>query len=156
MKITKKKGSAEIFTGSMADITFLLIIYFMLTSVFSATRGLDFQLPKEDKTQSEIKKEDAIDIYVTADGVIEVDQKVMEFDNLLGYIKEKLEQDKEKPVILRTSPDAEYQWMVRVFDKLRYAPEEEMFADGSPMEIKTISIPTQREIQNVWSLLGVE
>lgn len=156
MKIQKKKGSPEIFTGSMADITFLLIIYFMLTSVFSATRGLDFQLPKEDKTQSEIKKEDAIDIYVTADGAIEVDQQQMPLDSILGYIKTKLEQDKEKPVILRTSPDAEYRWMVQVFDTLRHAPEEERFSDGTPMEIKTISIPTQREIQNVWSLLGVE
>ena len=32
----KKQIESEIFTGSMADISFLLIIYFMVTSVFSA------------------------------------------------------------------------------------------------------------------------
>ena len=32
----------------MADIAFLLIIYFMVTTTFAATRGLDFSLPQED------------------------------------------------------------------------------------------------------------
>ena len=44
MRIKKKEVPSEIFTGSMADISFLLIIYFMITSAFSATRGLDFAL----------------------------------------------------------------------------------------------------------------
>ena len=39
--------------------------------------------------------------------------------------------------------------MIRVFDELRRAPEE------IGMEIKTISIPTRREIENIWSMLGI-
>ena len=31
-----------------ADIAFLLIVFFMVTSVFSVTRGLEFQLPTRD------------------------------------------------------------------------------------------------------------
>ena len=34
----------------MADIAFLLIVYFMVTTTFAATRGLDFSLPPEDDT----------------------------------------------------------------------------------------------------------
>ena len=41
------KVSDEIPTASMADIAFLLIIYFMITTTFAATQGLDFQLPQE-------------------------------------------------------------------------------------------------------------
>ncbi len=55
MKIKKKEVPSEIFTGSMADISFLLIIYFMITSAFSATRGLDFALPEDTQTP-EIKQ----------------------------------------------------------------------------------------------------
>ena len=151
MKALKKKNvQSEIFTGSMADISFLLIIYFMVTSVFSATRGLDFQLPDESQTPPEIKQEDAIDIHVTADKTIRVDNQVMPLERLLPYIADKLKQNPEKPVILRTDPDATYGDMIRVFDELRQAP------DKIHMEIKTISIPTQREIQNIWSLLGVQ
>ena len=151
MKTLKKRGvQSEIFTGSMADISFLLIIYFMVTSVFSATRGLDFALPDESQTPPEIKQEDAIDIHVAADKTIRVDGQIMPLDRILPYIAEKLKQNPDKPVILRTDPDATYGDMIRVFDELRQAP------DKIGMEIKTISIPTQREIQNIWSLLGVQ
>ena len=51
--------------------------------------------------------------------------------------------------ILRTDPDATYGDMIRVFDELRQAP------DKIDMEIKTISIPTQREISNIWAMLGI-
>ena len=36
----EKKGGGEIFTASMADIVFLLIVFFMLTSVFAETKGI--------------------------------------------------------------------------------------------------------------------
>ena len=89
MRIKKKESQSEIFTGSMADISFLLIIYFMITSAFSATRGLDFALP-EDTDTPEIKQEDSIDVHVLRGGVIEVDGKGMPLEGLLPYCLEKL------------------------------------------------------------------
>ncbi|MCK5375807.1 MAG: biopolymer transporter ExbD [Acidobacteria bacterium] len=150
MRIKKKKNvPSEIFTGSMADISFLLIIYFMITSAFSATRGLDFALPEDTQTP-EIKQEDSIDVHVMRGGVIEVDQKGIPIEGLLPYVAQKLKQNPDKPVILRTDPDATYGDMILVFDELRQAP------DKIDMEIKTISIPTRREIENLWSMLGIQ
>ena len=148
MNIKKKEIASEIFTGSMADISFLLIIFFMITSAFSATRGLDFALPEDTQTP-EIKQEDSIDVHVTRGGGVEVDGKGIALEGLLPYVADKLKQNPDKPVILRTDPDATYGDMIRVFDELRQAPEK------IDMEIKTISIPTQREISNIWSMLGM-
>ena len=158
MNIKKKEIASEIFTGSMADVSFLLIIYFMITSAFSATRGLDFALPEDTSTPQEIKQEDSIDVHVLpgpvdAPPVVEVDGQSMPIDGMLPYIAEKLQQNPDKPVILRTDPDASYGNMIAVFDLLRRA--EQPPPDGIGMKIETISIPTQREIQNIWSLLGV-
>ncbi len=150
LNVKKKDIESEIFTGSMADISFLLIIYFMVTSVFSATRGLDFQLPEDSTTTPEIKREDSIDVHVQQGGVVFVDGKEMALEQILPYIAEKLKQNPDKPVILRTDPEATYGDMIRVFDLLRQAP------DKIGVEIKTISIPTQREIQNIWELFGVQ
>ncbi len=150
LNVKKKDIESEIFTGSMADISFLLIIYFMVTSVFSATRGLDFQLPEDSTTTPEIKREDSIDVHVQQGGVVFVDGKEMSLEQILPYIADKLKQNPEKPVILRTDPEATYGDMIQVFDLLRQAPEK------IGMEIKTISIPTQREIQNIWELFGVQ
>ena len=165
MRIKKKEIASEIFTGSMADISFLLIIYFMITSAFSADRGMDFALP-EDTDTPEIKQEDSIDVHVLRGGAIEVDARGMPLEGLLPYVLEKLKQNPDKPVILRTEPDATYGDMIRVFDQLRQAESEWTDADGRPLYvdvhenplvgIKTISIPTQREIENIWSLLGIQ
>jgi len=149
MKIKKKEIQSEIFTGSMADISFLLIIYFMVSSAFSATRGLDFALPEDTQTP-EIKQEDSIDVHVLRGGAIEVDGTGLALEGLLPYVAEKLKQNPDKPVILRTDPDATYGDMIRVFDELRQAP------DKIGLEIKTISIPTRREIENLWSMLGIQ
>jgi len=154
MKLSKKEVASEIFTGSMADVSFLLIIYFMITSAFSATRGLDFALPEDTTTPQEIKQEDSIDVYVLpgpvdADPVIEVDKSPMPIQQLLPYIAEKLKQNPDKPVILRTDPAASYGNMIAVFDELRQAEEK------VGVRIETISIPTQREIENIWTLLGI-
>lgn len=46
MKWTQRTND-EIPTSSMADIAFLLIIYFMVTATFTATRGLDLEMPAE-------------------------------------------------------------------------------------------------------------
>ena len=153
MKLKKKTVESEIFTGSMADVSFLLIIYFMITSAFSATRGLDFALPEDTTTPQEIKKEDTIDVYVLPGPVdeapvLEIDKKQIPIEGLVPYVVERLEQNPDKPIILRTDPSASYGNMIAVFDELRRAENE--------MGIKmNISIPTQREIENIWTLLGI-
>jgi biopolymer transport protein ExbD len=154
MNLGKKKIESEIFTGSMADISFLLIIFFMITSAFSATRGLDFALPEDSTTPPEIKQEDSIDVFVQPGPVdgpanLQVDGNQMPLEGLLPYIAEKLRQNPEKPVILRTDPGASYGNMITVFDELRQAE------DKVGIKIETISIPTQREIQSIWSMLGI-
>jgi biopolymer transport protein ExbD len=154
MKMAKKTIASEIFTGSMADISFLLIIFFMITSAFSATRGLDFALPEDTTTPQEIKQEDSVDVYVLPgpvdqDPIIEVDGAQIPIAELLPYVGEKLRQNPEKPVILRTDPAASYGNMIAVFDELRQSEEK------IGIKIETISIPTQREIENIWTLLGI-
>jgi biopolymer transport protein ExbD len=138
----------------MADISFLLIIFFMITSAFSATRGLDFALPEDSTTPPEIKQEDSIDVLVLPGPVdgpanIQVDGNQMPLEGLLPYVGEKLRQNPDKPVILRTDPAAAYGNMITVFDELRQAE------DKIGIKIETISIPTQREIENIWTMLGI-
>ena len=145
MKIKRDKISEEIPTSSMADIAFLLIIYFMVTTTFAATRGLDFSLPKEDDdTPPMVDKEESVLIEIQPAGVLMVDGKPMPLDAVLEYLKPKLERNPRKPVIIRPNPDAEYGYMVDVFDELRQAK------DKIGLEVKNVSIPTQREIEMFW------
>ena len=144
MKFKRDKVSDEIPTASMADIAFLLIIYFMVTTTFAATRGLDFSLPQEEDDTPLVDKEESVLIEIMPGGALMVDGKSMELDQVLDYLKPKLERNPMKPVIIRPDQAAEYGGMVDVFDELRQAP------DKIGLEVKNVSIPTQREIDMFW------
>jgi len=146
MKLPRKPTDSEIPTSSMADIAFLLIIFFMVTAVFSATKGLEFKLPKDDDKPPE--QEEAVFIKVGADSSVLVDCKPMELGEILPYLEPKLLRNPEKPVILYTDASAPYQSMIAVYDVLGSAEKELGF------KVKNISVPTQSEVQDYIQLFG--
>lgn len=136
MKTKKSHAEPEIPTASMADIAFLLIVFFMITSVFSVTRGLEFQLPKPEADQTPDSQEEAIHIHIIsagADCIFEVDKQQMLLSDIQIYIEPKLARNPNKFVIIDPDPDAPYRCMVDAFDELKQA------------QVKNISIPTQAE-----------
>jgi biopolymer transport protein ExbD len=144
----KKPQEAEIPTSSMADIAFLLIIFFMVTAVFSATKGLEFSLPKDENEPPKAETEEAVFIKVAPDGSLTVDCKPMGLDGILDYLEPKLTRDAQKPVILYTDPYAPYQEMISVYDVLGSSETERGF------EVKNISVPTQSEVSEYIALFG--
>lgn len=138
----KLRSSVEIPTSSMADIAFLLIVFFMLTAVFTATQGLRFQFPKDDPTDMNIQPEEAVHIKIVGEGQFMVDRVPMTLEEMGGYVDAKMKQNPEKPVIIQTLPDVPYYAMVDVFDLLKI------------LEVKNVSIPTESEIER-WRKLGV-
>lgn len=162
MKLKQQRPDEEIPTSSMADIAFLLIVYFMVTTTFAATRGLDFSLPKEDDQPPIVEKEDSVLIEIRVNGQVIVDQDPMELDEILEYLAPKLERNPKKPVIIKPDSDAPYGGMVGVFDTLRQAKlhDGELVTRGERPDLTdeeweegkdvNVSIPTQREIQSFW------
>jgi biopolymer transport protein ExbD len=136
----KKERNADIPTASMADIAFLLIIFFMLTGIFALTKGPSFAPPQKEETL-EVKPEESIYIYISADGSISVDKHAVNFIQLKEYILSKLSQNPDKPIIIDTNPNCAYGKMVEVFDTLKQ------------IKAKNISIPTKTDRQ-YWALFG--
>ncbi len=160
MKLLRKETKAEIPTSSMADIAFLLIIFFMVTAVFSATKGLEFKLPSDEEQQRETEQEEAVFIKIAPDGSILVDCKAMEHEEILDYLEPKLTRDAEKPVILYTDAYAPYQAMISVYDILIRPEVENNEATNKKLpppwewKVKNISVPTQTEVQEYIEIFG--
>jgi biopolymer transport protein ExbD len=144
MRARRRATRSEIYTGSMADVSFLLIIFFMVTTVFSATMGLNLALGEPPAPDDEIAPDEVVDVLVQADGSLLVDSRSMSLSQLLPYVGGRLALDPLKPVILRSHRDAPYSAMMTVLDELRQAPEKGGF------EVRNLAIPTFREMQTYW------
>jgi biopolymer transport protein ExbD len=149
-----KLPEAEITSASMADIAFLLIIFFMVTTVFSATKGLDFQLPSDDDKQQQTEKQEAIFFKVLEDGSFLMDGQPAVRESILPYIQPKLANWPEKPIIIYSRPQAPYKTMITIYDALMQAdkPVEE---GGLGLEkAPNISIPTYGQIREYETVFG--
>ena len=102
MKLKKKKEDPEIPTSSMADIAFLLIVFFIVTSVFSVTRGLEFQLPRQENS-TEQSAEEAVHIFIEMAGsncAFTVDGVMTSLEDINVYLQPKLARNPNKFVII--------------------------------------------------------
>ena len=135
MRITRRQIPAEIPTASMADVAFLLIIFFLVASFYSVTRGIQFSLPKHDEAALTAEPEAAVLIEIASNGSLTVDNRGMALTDLRGYIEPRLQRNPTKAVILQTSLEAPYQAMTDVFDELRQAG------------VQNLVIPTSTELQ---------
>ncbi|MEM8930229.1 MAG: biopolymer transporter ExbD [Acidobacteriota bacterium] len=139
------RPSDEIPTSSMADIAFLLIIFFMITITFSATRGLDFRPPHDDEKAVTIDPVEAVLVEVERGGVLHVDRRPMGADEVAGYLAPRLAANPEKPVILRPGETATYGDFAQTFDLLRRIGIDLQIDGGL-----RLSVPTEREVQTLW------
>jgi len=129
--LSKRKvpQEAEIPTASMADIAFLLIIFFMTSTVFMREKGLKIALPEKTDQVVKIGGERVIRVSINDVGEIFLDEDpVATFE-----LKEKLAQriadykaqheGRDPLVVLRTNVDAPYEKMIEVFDVIKQVPE---------------------------------
>jgi biopolymer transport protein ExbD len=119
----KKIKGAEIPTASMADIAFLLLIFFMVTTVFANEVGLQIMLP-EKGAEVKVKSENIQRIYVEKKGEIRLNGEPVNQDELVDDVKKILAENPNAIFSIKTHPDAQYQYMVKALDKLRLANAE--------------------------------
>ena len=145
MTFAKRRPNDEIPTSSMADIAFLLVIYFMLTVTFASSQGLDMSFPPENDEPVTVDPIESVLVEIRPDGELNVDGRPLPLDSLLSYLEPKLRQNPDKPVILRPHPQSAYGSMILVYDELRQAPDKLGLERGI-----NIALPTEREIDIYW------
>jgi len=114
---------AEIPTASMADIAFLLIIFFMTTTNFAREKGLKFVLPeKKDQPQEvKIKSENLLNISINDKGEMFLNDEEARWENLEREVKLRLEKNPNLIILIRTHRDAPYEYMIKAFDAVKAA-----------------------------------
>lgn len=123
----KSKASDEIPTASMADIAFLLLIFFLVTTVFSEERGLGIVLPEKAQEEIEINPKNIVTFYVVGDGVVQLrrgdspDKQTLDYQQVEGVARQELAANPRLVISVKTAPGARYVDMVNVLDELHLA-----------------------------------
>lgn len=126
MKIRRTTGlSAYIPTASMADIVFLLIIFFVLTFNTDVDRASRVSLPKS-MEREEVPKKAAL-VSIDKDRVIrvsdgeETSKAVGRPEDVLSFAANIVASQPGKPIVVKADKDLPYKVVDNVIDQLKQA-----------------------------------
>lgn len=121
--IIKKKGREAILTEGEIDLTpmidciFLLLIFFMVTTVFIDVRGLQVDLPAPGEQSDEQQKKKDVNIQITANGDFVVSGSPVPAEALANAIKGAMDENNNRNVIIQGDPQSAHKFIVYAMDK---------------------------------------
>lgn len=114
--------ASEIPTASTADIAFLLILFFMVTTVFRATTlHLKLSLPQAKSTERILMRRHVKYLWVDANSKIYIDDNIVTEDLIAAKMAPKVYEDPELVTILNVDESVNYGIVDVVLDKLKEA-----------------------------------
>jgi len=105
----------------MADLGFLLLIFFIVTTVFAIEQGIPLVLPGREQPITRLKPSEVLEIRAHGDGTVEAGGVSIAADAVRSVVASRVEQDPDLVVVLATAPDASYGVMVNILDQIKLA-----------------------------------
>jgi biopolymer transport protein ExbD len=110
----------EIPTSSMADIAFLLLIFFLVTTTIDMDKGLGMVLPAEGE-EIEISKKNILNCLINSSGNVLLGGEGIEVRNLSKTVRQKLAANEKLVISVKSHKAATYKDYVAVIDQLKRA-----------------------------------
>jgi biopolymer transport protein ExbD len=129
MIIKKRREVDEINSSSMADIAFLLLVFFLVTTTIDPGEGLTMILPPYEADQLNKDADEIVKILVRSSGQVLFDGEIININQIEENAKNKTQElqmlkkdDKKQPIfIVITDEKAQYQLFLKVLDQLKLA-----------------------------------
>ncbi|NWK54846.1 biopolymer transporter ExbD [Verrucomicrobiaceae bacterium N1E253] len=116
---TSSDSTSEINISPLIDVVFILLIFFIVTTVFVDEAGVEVNKPRA--ASSEDLEKNAILIAVTANGRVYQGGRNIGVGGVRSVIAALLEGDEEMPVIIQGDADANHGTIVKVIDAAKIA-----------------------------------
>ena len=113
------KGGA-IPTSSMADIAFLLLIFFLVTTTIDMDKGLGMVLPAEGE-ELEISKKNILNCLINSTGNVLLGGEGIEIRNLSKSVRQKLVENDKLIISVKAHQSTSYSDYIAVIDQLKRA-----------------------------------
>ena len=122
MKINRKTHTSnEISTSSMPDIIFMLLIFFMVTTVMREYEGLEIIMPRAKMIEKLESKRHTSYVWATKDGLVSVDDRIININNLSGLMYNKIAKNPKITVSLKSDEKTTMKLITDIHTQLRTA-----------------------------------
>ena len=120
MKLKRKlKTSTFIPVSSMADIAFLLLIFFMLTSMISIKEEISVSLPKTDTVEKNDNK--FFSIWINREKQIIYNNKSETSSNIIDLARSKAIEEPQITVVIKADETVEYEYIDSIIKAMQKA-----------------------------------
>ncbi len=131
----KARVAPEINASSMADIAFLLLIFFLVTTTIASDKGLTIRLPpKQDKVDVKLKERNVFSVLTNSNNELLVEGEPMSVKDIREAAKKFImnnnadptlsESPKEAVISFKTDRGTRYDVYIKVMDELKRAYNE--------------------------------
>ncbi|MCH6558996.1 biopolymer transporter ExbD [candidate division KSB1 bacterium] len=122
MLIEKKKSrnNSDIPMASLADIAFLLLIFFLVTTTIDVDRGIGLSLPAKGE-ETEVRTKNITNLLINAQGEILLDNEVIAINEIARRIEQKLQENPNLIVSVKTDRETKYDVFIKTLDELKMA-----------------------------------
>lgn len=164
----KRRDDAEIPSSSLADIAFLLLIFFLLVTTIDVDTGIGLVLPpapEENQEPPPIKERNLLKILVNAQGMVLLDEETTALPEVKPKVKEFITNNGQDPglsdspdkaiVSIKTDRKTPYRVYINMLDEVMGAYRE--IRDQASQERFGVSYgqledesPEQKQIQDLF------
>ncbi len=116
----KRATQTTIQSSSMADIAFLLLIFFLVTTTISMDKGIGLILPAIGE-ELEVNPKNISNVLVNAAGLVLLDDELVPMNQLRNRIKSLLNRNDKLIISVKTHPQTTHQIYIEVLDQLKQA-----------------------------------
>ena len=118
---SRRFKGGEIPTGSMADIAFLLLVFFLVTTTIDTDKGLGIVLPPAGDVEIEIKKKNILNCLINSQGRVLLDEEPTDIEQIGRIVKKRLDKNPLLIVSVKAHTKTAYSDYVMVIDQLKIA-----------------------------------
>ena len=116
----QRRPMQEINSSSMADIAFLLLVFFLVTTTISMDKGISLVLPSEGN-ELEVNRKNIVNILMNESGKVLLDDKPTKVNDIKVMVEKKLSGNPNLIFSVQTHPRTKYQDYLKVLDQLKEA-----------------------------------
>jgi len=119
--VKKKIRIAEIPSGSLADIAFLLLIFFMVATTIDMDKGIGIILPSAQDSEIEMSRKNITNILIDPRGTVLMDEKEIAIQDIKAKVEALQFQNPKMVFSVKAHPLTKYRIYIEVLDQLKQA-----------------------------------